>query len=1050
MRPSLERQLLVLGASLLLAACAHKQVGTADNEPTLKTLAQRTVEVRPNQVLVANPAQAIEAYRGFLDTAPAALQREEAMRRMGDLEMDRADGQSDDPQGTGTPDYRVAAAHYQDLRKTYPASPGNDRVLYQLARAQEQGGDLGSALASLDRLVRDYPATPTLQEAQFRRGELLFTAQDYVQAEAAYATVLQSADGRYHDRALYMQGWSRFKQGRLEEALQSFFGVLDAKLAGLDSEALDDLQTLSRAERELVDDTFRVSSLCLANLQGAESIAPYLQSPQRQAYGFKVYEQLGALYLKQERVKDAADTFALFARQSPLDAQAPLFQARVIGVYAQNGFANLALQAKKDYVERYGAAGAFRQANPQGWQKAQPLVEIHLGELARHYHAEAQSGKRAADYQEAVHWYRELLAAFPADPQAAHANFLLAELLSEDGQTAQAAVEYEKTAYAYAEPADGADAGYSALLAYAQEQKTAPAAERAALQQTAVDSALRFVQRYSSDARAAPVLADAAQTLVALHQSERAAAAAQQLLDRQPAAEHSRVAWGVLARTRLEAADYPGAEQAYTQVLALTPAASSERAALVQGQAAAMYKQGELARSKGQSQEALAHFERAAQSAAPQSEVQQAALYDAAAERMQQHDWAGAATTLQDFRRRFPANALQPQVTEKLALAYSEQQQWAAAATEFEAMAGTEKDPERARLALWQAASLQAKAEEGAQAAQATQAAPAPGSTSPASAGLRATANRLYARYLAQYPQPAEPAQVARWALAGAAKDAGNTARRQALLQDIVQTEQASTAGPRSRFLAASAALALAEPVAQDYRRIALVEPLQKQLKLKKAKMEEALKAYALATDFGVADVSTEASYQIATVYRDFGRALMASERPKKLKPLEREQYDVLLEEQAFPFEEKATEVHALNARRAATGLYDRWVQSSYEALRELQPVRYGKTERGAASNATGASNAAVSAQAQALNQRGIAQRQAGAFAQARAAYEEALALDANYRDAVLNLGILQDLYLGDAAQAQAQYARYLELTPEGDATVSKWLTEIRNRKDKL
>jgi tetratricopeptide (TPR) repeat protein len=1027
---------LVLCLALLLSACAHQKGGTPDNEPTLKSLAQRTVDVQPNQVLASHAGQAIQAYRSFLDTAPAALQREEAMRRMGDLEMDSADSLSDEPQTSSAPDYRVAAVHYQELLKTFPSSPGNDRVLYQLARAQDQNGDLTAALATLDRLVRDYPATPTIQEAQFRRGELLFTAQDYVQAEAAYATVLQFAQGIYHDRALYMRGWSRFKQGRLEDALQDYFGVLDAKLAGLDSDSdsgPDVLQGLSRADRELVEDTFRVTSLCLANLQGAESIAPYLHSPQRQAYGFKVYEQLGALYLKQERVKDAADTFALFTRQSPQDTQAPLFQARVIGVYEQNGFANLALQAKKDYVERYGQSGTFRLANAQGWQKVQPLVQIRLTELARHYHAQAQSGRRGADYQEAVHWYREVLASFPADPQAARNNFLLAELLFEDNHPADAALEYEKSAYGYAAHADGADAGYSALLAYARQLVNAPAAQRAALQQTAVDSALRFAQRYDSEARAAPVLADAAQTLVALHQSESAAAVARQLLLRHPPAEQSRVAWEVLARTRFEAADYAGAELAFSQALALTSASSPERDALVQGHAAAIYKRGELSRSQGQSQEALAHFERAALSAAPKSEVQQAAIFDAAAERMQQKDWAGAAATLQDFRRRFADNPLQAQVTEKLAVAYSEQQQWGAAAAEFEAISSVQKDPERARLALWQAASLQARAVESAA---------KDGNAS--NTALAVNSSRLYTRYLAQYPQPVELAQEARWALARSAKAEANGARSQTLLQEIVRTEQTQTAGPRSRFLAASAALALAEPVARDYRRIALVEPLQKQLKLKKAKMEEALKAYALATDFGVADVSTEASYQIATVYRDFGRALMASERPKKLKALEREQYDVMLEEQAFPFEEKATGVYVLNAQRAATGLYDRWVQSSFDALRELLPVRYGKTER------SGGGAAAVSAQAQALNQRAIAQRQAGDFAQARASYEEALALDPNYRDAILNLGILQDLYLGDARLAQALFERYLALTPEGDSTVSKWLTEIRNRKEKV
>ena len=81
------------------------------------------------------------------------------------------------------------------------------------------------------------------------------------------------------------------------------------------------------------------------------------------------------------------------------------------------------------------------------------------------------------------------------------------------------------------------------------------------------------------------------------------------------------------------------------------------------------------------------------------------------------------------------------------------------------------------------------------------------------------------------------------------------------------------------------------------------------------------------------------------------------------------------------------------------------------------------------------------------LNQLGIAYRQQGQFAQARDAYQRALAQDPGYAAAVLNLGILYDLYLGDTQRALEQYARYLSLLPNGDPTVSKWVADLKNRK---
>lgn len=80
-------------------------------------------------------------------------------------------------------------------------------------------------------------------------------------------------------------------------------------------------------------------------------------------------------------------------------------------------------------------------------------------------------------------------------------------------------------------------------------------------------------------------------------------------------------------------------------------------------------------------------------------------------------------------------------------------------------------------------------------------------------------------------------------------------------------------------------------------------------------------------------------------------------------------------------------------------------------------------------------------------NQLGITYRQDGRFAKARAAYERALEIDPNYATAVLNLGVLQDLYLGDSAQALALYTRYLALTPAGDPAVVKWIADLKNRK---
>ena len=113
--------------------------------------------------------------------------------------------------------------------------------------------------------------------------------------------------------------------------------------------------------------------------------------------------------------------------------------------------------------------------------------------------------------------------------------------------------------------------------------------------------------------------------------------------------------------------------------------------------------------------------------------------------------------------------------------------------------------------------------------------------------------------------------------------------------------------------------------------------------------MEEALAAYRAAGDYGIAEITTASTYRAAQIYGDLGKALMDSERPKGLSALELEQYNVLLEEQAYPFEEQAIALYEANARRAAENVYDDWVKKSYAALSTLLPARYGKAEKGEA-----------------------------------------------------------------------------------------------------
>ena len=183
---------------------------------------------------------------------------------------------------------------YTTLLKAYPNYARNDQVLYQLARAYETTGQSPQALATLDEIVARYPQGRDLPEVQFRRGELLFSARRYPEAQLAYEAVL--AHGRqgsnFYVQSLYKHGWSQFKQGMNAESLNSFADLLDLTLSDpKDSARSRPLESLGRADRELVDDTLRVMAITFSYLDGAKSLDAFVASRQHAVYAWLLYSR---------------------------------------------------------------------------------------------------------------------------------------------------------------------------------------------------------------------------------------------------------------------------------------------------------------------------------------------------------------------------------------------------------------------------------------------------------------------------------------------------------------------------------------------------------------------------------------------------------------------------------------------------------------------------------------------------------------------------------------------------------------------------------------
>jgi len=917
-------RLTILFTMMFSVGCSSMHLPGSEDEPTIGSLKAPDLPDTPRLSERDNRKISIQHYQAFLDESPENAFVPEAMRRLADLYL--AEEQEALGEGQPEPGSTSRAAHlYSELLKRYPDHERNDTALYQLARAHEQSGEAEPAMQALTRYANQHSSEDKYDEAQFRRGEYLFVRRQFYEAEAAYQAVLDAgANSDFHQQALYKLGWARFKQNEYESALHAYIALLDEVLGAHESTELPN--ELERADQERLNDTLRATSLSFSYLGDVNSIQGYFSKQGNKPYEPLLYARLASLHLSKERFSDAADTYRLFADTHTQHREAPLFQSRVIDVYKQAGFGARVLEEKQAFVERYQPdSNYWQQRDPEDSPDVLNQVQRHLRDIAEHYHAQAQQQKKPAAYAEAGRWYRLYLTAFPTSEQAPYMNFLYAELLTSAGSHGEAALQYEYTAYNYGAHEKAAESGYAALLAYRKHETTLEGRTRADWHLAGITSALRFSSGFPDHKQALPVRTLAAQQLYALKDYEGASAAAFPVIDDPRATDELKLsAWTVIAHARFDLNDYLKAEAAYQEVLARTPRSDKKRGSLQEKLAASIYKQGEQARDAGNLAGAADHFLRIA-IIVPQSPINVTAQYDAAAAYITLKRWPDAIRILEHWRQANPKNKLQADVTRKLAVLYRENGQPVRAAGEFERIAGSEKDPALRREARLTTASLYQQA------------------------GQDDKAIEAYKRFISEFPQPVEPAMEAQHQLVLLYGKSGQTDKQRHWQTQLVKSDHAAgkQRSDRTRYLAAHASLALVAGQYSAYQKVALKEPLKKNLVLKKKYMQAAIKGYTEAAGYKVATVSTEATFRIGEIYKDFGTALMESERPRNLNGEELEQYEILLEEQAYPFEEKAIEVHETNAQRTADGLYDEWIRKSLAELATLMPVRYAKSEKG-------------------------------------------------------------------------------------------------------
>jgi len=980
----LRRAALISLACVGIASCAT----TTSQQGTLSEL--QSVEADVDEIYLADSLErAAQSYRRYLDETPKSALTPEAMRRLADLQIEQQYGVlgsgevvemaapdsavSAAPQAisasasatnSGEPteselDFerraternelleasegfdaelplgldetvpagpREAIATYQTILETYPNYERNDQVLYQMSRAYEEIGQPDEAMVVMNRLVAEYPYSKYVDEVHFRRGEYYFVRKKYLDSEDAYGAIIRiGSTSSYYELALYKLGWTLYKQEMYEDALHNYMAMLDHRQSiGYDFDQVDE-----ENDEHRVTDTFRVISLSFSNLGGPDVVDNYFRDRGHRSYADKIYGNLGEFYFAKLRYDDAASIYKSFINLNPFHKVSPHFSMRIVEIYGEAGFPQLVVEAKKEFANKYAlGSGYWGYFDPAETPEVVEFLKTNLTDLANHYHALYQDvnlvEERPESFREAQQWYRQILASFPDDSESPQINYQLADLLLENDDFGEAAVEYERTAYEYAPHEQSSAAGYAAIYSHREDLKVATGAKQLEVKKATVTSSLRFAETFQDHEQAPVVLGAAADDLYEMKDFDLAIESALTLIERYQDADSEllRAAWAVVAHSSMDLAIYERAEYAYSNVLTLTPDDDEDRPAVIDGLAAAIYKQAEQANVLEDYRTAANHFLRI-KVVAPTSGIRTAAEYDGAAALMKLQDWALASGVLEEFRVSHPDHDLGAEATKQLAHIYREDGQVARSAVEHERIATESDDPELSREAVLTAAELYDEAL------------------------VLDDAIRVYEQYVSEYPRPLDIAMETRDRLATIFKDQLDYVRYYEELGAIVVADQEAgdERSDRSRFLAANAALVLAENTYERFAELKLDQPFEKSLAEKQSRMDTAMRAFEDLVEYEVAEVTAAATYYIAEIYLAFSYSLMASERPAGLSEAEKVDYELVIEEEAYPFEEQAIDVHEENFELLASGIYNDWVQQSLDKLALLMPGRYAKNE---------------------------------------------------------------------------------------------------------
>ena len=344
--------------------------------------------------------------------------------------------------GEPNPSYGDAQKIYKQILTQYPDYNRLDEVIFRLGRGLIDAGKGAQAVSYLQRLIKNYPNSKYIPEANLALAEYFFKKEMLQVSRDKYKKVLEYPKNNNYDFALYKLGWVYYNLNKFRKSISTFKKVVERtnNQLGFQNQAINDL-VVAYAEIE----------------DGWQEMRDYFMKKRDKKFTYDKLGKIARLYESQGKDIEAVEVYSYFIQERPDHRRIPEWMENVIQSKKKIGDFEDLEKTINEYVAYLSEGGTWWKKNEEKGPRnnARLLSQASLAFLANKYHRRAQKHddndkESTPAYKSAVKYYEEYIERFPKDPASFDMNFFVAEiyLLDLDSYT-KAAEHYQKVVDLY-------------------------------------------------------------------------------------------------------------------------------------------------------------------------------------------------------------------------------------------------------------------------------------------------------------------------------------------------------------------------------------------------------------------------------------------------------------------------------------------------------------------------------------------------------------------------------------------------------------------------